>query len=145
MKINLKNGVGELLFGMKENDVKAVYGEPDRTYKDDENNAIYLYNDKKLRLTFYEDEDCRLGYIISSNPNLELFSDKVIGEKWTDVEERLKTKKIASFEKEPFDTTDNYFNEENWVIFQVEYGEVVTVELGAIINDDDDFEWKFKG
>ncbi len=144
MKINLKNGIGDLLFGMREENVIAIYGEPDRTYKDDEDNVIYLYNDKKMRLTFYSDEDFRLGYIISSNPNLELFSHKVVGQKWPEVKEMLKNNKINSLEHEPFDTTDNYFNEDNWIIFQVEYDEVTTIEVGAVIVNDD-FEWKFKG
>src|SRR5690606_23131260 len=102
MKINLKSGIGELLFGMKEKDVKAKYGEPSRQYKDEDKNIIYIYNDKKLRLTFYQDEDMRLGYIISSNPDLEL-NGKLIGQKWDEVAPKLKDKGMANFEKEPFD------------------------------------------
>ncbi|AWH85572.1 hypothetical protein HYN59_10830 [Flavobacterium album] len=145
MKIELKNGMGGLLFGMKEKDVKALYGEPDRKYKDEDTNVVYVYNDKKLRLTFYQDEDFRLGYLITANPNAELFSGKVIGEKWKQVEKQLEGKGIKSFEKENFDTVDNHFNEANWVIFQTEFGEVVKIEMGAIINAKDEFDWKFKG
>jgi hypothetical protein len=144
MKINLKAGVGELLFGMKEKDVKAVYGEPDRVYKDEDKNIIYLYNALKLRLTFYQDEDLRLGYIITSNPGLELAGVKIIGQKWGDVQKLANDNKIKSFEKENFDAADNYFNEANWIIFQVEFDEVIKVELGAVIKPDDEFDWKFK-
>lgn len=145
MKINLKNGIDGLLFGMKEKDVKALYGEPDRKYKDEDANVIYVYNDKKLRLTFYQDEEFRLGYLITANPNAELFSGKMIGEKWEQVEKQLEGKGIKSFEKENFDTVDNHFNEANWVIFQTEFGEVVKIEMGATINAKDEFDWKFKG
>ena len=143
MKVNLRTGVDKLLFGMKQQDVKAIYGEPDREYKDDEENIIYVYNKEKFRLTFYSDEDFRLGYIISPNPDLELFSKKIIGQKWGDVAAMLKENKITSFEKEPFDITDNYFNEDNWVIFQVEFDEVDTLELGAVFDKNDEFDWKF--
>lgn len=143
MKVNLKSGVDKLLFGMKQNDVKAVYGEPDREYKDDEDNVIYVYNERKMRLTFYEDEDLKLGYIISSHPDLELFSHKVIGKKWTEVASLMKDNKVNSFEKEPYDITDNYFNEDNWIIFQVEFEEVNTLEVGAVFNSNDEFDWKF--
>ncbi|WP_417354661.1 hypothetical protein [Flavobacterium sp.] len=143
MKVNLRTGVDKLLFGMKQQDVKAIYGEPDREYKDDEENIIYVYNKEKFRLTFYSDEDFRLGYIISPNRDLELFSKKIIGQKWGDVAAMLKENKITSFEKEPFDITDNYFNEENWVIFQVEFDEVDTLELGAVFDKNDEFDWKF--
>lgn len=141
MKIELKSGVDKLLFGMKEKNVKALYGEPDRNYKDEDKNIIYLYNSLKLRLTFYADEDLRLGYIIGSHPTLELFGNPVIGMPWTDVE---KASSVKTFEKETIDTIDNYFNEDSWVLFQVEFGEVTKVEVGAIINSKDEFDWKFK-
>jgi len=144
MKINLKAGVGELLFGMKEKDVKAVYGNPDRHFKDEDGNIIYLYNDKKLRLTFYQDEDMRLGYIIVSNPSSEIFGSKVIREDWTAIEAAAKTNGLKDFEVESFDTIDNYFNEANWIIFQVEFNRVIKIEIGATINKDDEFDWKFK-
>lgn len=143
MKINLKSGIGELLFGMKEKDVKALYGEPNRQYKDEDKNIIYLYNDKKLRLTFYQDEAYRLGYIICSHPELELKETKVIGAKWDAVSTAIQDKSLAAFEKETIDTVDQYFNENNWILFQVEFNEVVKVELGAIINNKDEFDWKF--
>lgn len=143
MKINLREGIGELLFGMKQKDVEALYGKPDREYKDDDKNIIYLYNDKKLRLTFYEDEDFMLGYMIASHPELEVFSVPVIGKEWGNVQSQLKEKGIKEFENEVFDSLDNYFNEDNWVIFVVEFGQIVRVELGAIISDEDEFEWKF--
>jgi len=145
MKINLKSGIDQLLFGMKEKNVKALYGEPDRQFKDEDKNAIYLYNERKLRLTFYQDEGFRLGYIIASHPALEIGGHMVIGQKWAAVNAVVNEKGLAAFDKEPFDTVDNYFNESNWIIFQVEFDEVIKVELGAIINSKDEFDWKFKG
>lgn len=145
MKINLRRGIAELEFGMLPKNVEALYGKPDKEYKDDDKNIIYLYNDKKLRLTFYEDEHFRLGYIIASHPELEIFSMPCIGEKWETIQPKLKENKIKSFENEVFDSLDNYFNEENWIIFVVEFGEVVRVELGAVISNQDEFEWYFKG
>ncbi len=145
MKINPKIGIDQLVFGMKQKDVVSVYGNPDKQYKDEDNNVIYLYNSKKLRLTFYDDEDLRLGYMISSNADLELFSEKIIGKTSKAIEEMLTNKGIKSLEVENFDTVDNYFNESNWMIFQVEYDEVIRFELGAIFNDKDEFDWKFKG
>ena len=56
----------------------------------------------------------------------------------------LTNKGIKSLEIENFDTVDNYFNESNWMIFQVEYNEIIRFELGATINDKDEFDWKFK-
>ena len=144
MKINLKNGIDKLLFGMKQNDVTAVYGKPNRNYKDEDDNVIFAYNSLKMHLTFYQEEELRLGYIVASSSNLELFGNTIIGKKITDVKKELAIKGITKFTQEDFDTFENYFNEDNWFILQTEFDEVVKFEIGAIINAKDEFDWKFK-
>jgi hypothetical protein len=144
MTIHLKKGIDQLLFGMKKKDVMAIYGEPTQNYKDEDDNDIYTYHDLKLRLTFYQDEDFRLGYIIASSQELVLFDHKIIGKKTTEVINDLSAKGITKFNQESFDTIENYFNESNWMTLQTEFGELVKIEIGAIINDKDEFDWKFK-
>jgi hypothetical protein len=144
MKINPKIGIDKLIFGMKQNDVIAIYGKPNRNYKDEDDNVIFAYNSLKIRLTFYKEEELKLGYLVASSPDLELFGNKVINRKITDVKKDLAQKGITKFTQEEFDTFENYFNEENWIILQTEFEEVVKFEIGAIINDKDEFDWKFK-
>ena len=143
MKINPKNGIDKLIFGMKQNDVIAIYGKPDRNYKDEDDNVIFAYNALKIRLTFYQEEDLKLGYLVASSPVLELFGNKIINRKIAEVKKELAQKGITKFTQEEFDTFENYFNEENWIIFQTEFEEVVKFEIGAIINAKDEFDWKF--
>jgi hypothetical protein len=140
MTINLKNGVDKLLFGMKQKDVELIYGKPSKQFNDEDGNVIFLYNDQKWSLTFYADEVFRLGYIICSHPDATILDKKVIGRKIEDVKNELPFK---SWTKEDFDTTENHFNESNWLILQSEYDDVIRVEIGAIINDKDEFDWKF--
>jgi hypothetical protein len=141
MKVNPKNGIDKLLFGMKQKDVSALYGNPSKQFTDDDGNVIVLYNLEQLRLTFYEDEAYRLGYIISSNPNLTLLDNKIIARNVNEVKEELPFK---TWEQEDFDSTENHFNESNWIILQSEFDVVIRVEVGAIINDKDEFDFKFK-
>ena len=144
MKINLKNGVDKHIFGMKKNDVSALYGKPDRNYKDEDENIVFAYNAQKMRLTFYKEEEFKLGYVVGSASNLELFDKALIGRKIGEVTKELNQKGLAKFSQESFDTFENYFNEDHWIILQTEFDEVVKVEIGAIINDKDEFDWKFK-
>lgn len=141
MIVNPKNGVDQLLFGMKQKDVIAIYGEPDKQFKDDDQNIIFLYNSQQLRITFYEDESMRLGYIITSHPEVTLLGKKIIGREVAEVKNEIPFK---SWEQEDFDSTENHFNESNWLVLQSEYGKIIRIEIGAIINDKDEFEWKFK-
>jgi hypothetical protein len=141
MVINLKNGIDELLFGMKQKDVEALYGRPDKQYKDEDGNIICLYNQQKWSLTFYEDEEYRLGYIICSHPEITILDKKVIGRNIDEVKGELPFK---SWGKEAVDIMEQHFNESNWLILQTEYNDITRVEIGAIINDKDEFDWKFK-
>lgn len=140
MRINLKNGIDQLLFGMKQKDVESLYGMPNKKFRDEDDNQIYLYYDKKLRLTFYADEGFRLGYIITSNPEITILGKKLIRENVEEVKNELSFK---SWEIEVFDSTENHFNESNWLTLQSEYNEIIRVEIGAIIKDNDEFDWKF--
>ena len=140
MTVNLKNGIDKLLFGMKQKDVELLYGKPSKQFNDEDGNVICLYNQQKWSLTFYEDEAFRLGYIICTHPDATILDKKIIGRNIEVVKNELPFK---SWTKEDFDTTENHFNESNWLILQSEYNDVIRVEIGAIINDNDEFDWKF--
>ncbi|MBC7642052.1 MAG: hypothetical protein H7174_06905 [Flavobacterium sp.] len=140
MKINLKTGIDQLIFGMKQKDVLSFYGMPDKKIDDEDGNKIFIYNDLKLHLNFYEEEDFKLGYIISANDDLILFDKKVIGQNPENIKKELSS--IKTWDKEEFDLADNYFNEDNWLILVSEFNKIVKIELGCIINNDE-FEWKF--
>ena len=144
MEIKLKFGIDKLLFGMKQKDVEALYGKPSAQYEDEEDNVVYVYNAHKMRLTFYDEEEMRLGYITSTNPNLELFGTTIIGKPWREVKTLLQNNKLSKFETEVVDGTENFFFEENWLFVNVDYNEVFKIEIGAIFTDDDEFDWKFK-
>jgi hypothetical protein len=140
MIINPKNGIDKLLFGMKEPDIVAIYGTPNKKFNDEEGNVIYVYDEPMLRLTFYEDESFRLGYIITSNPKATIFNNAIIGKNVEEVKNKLP---FSTWEQEDFDSIENYFNESNWLLFQAEFGRIIKVEIGAIIKDNDEFDWKF--
>ena len=135
-----KNGIDKLVFGMKQNDVLSIYGKPDKQFKDEDQNVIFIYNDLQLQMSFYEEEDFKLGYIISSNPGLTIFDNNVIDKTIETLKSELLT--FKTWEKENFDLAENYFNEENWLILVSEFNKIVKVELGCIIKDDE-FDWKF--
>ena len=141
MIINLKNGIDQLLFGMKQHHVEAIYGKPDKQFNDEDGNVICLYNSQKWSLTFYEEEGFRLGYIICSHSEATILDQKIIGKNIEAIKSVLPFK---SWTKEDFDTTENHFNESNWLILQSEYNDIIRLEIGAIINDKDEFDWKFE-
>ena len=147
MEIKLKYGIDNLLFGMKEQDVIKILGKPDTKYKDEEENVVFMYNARKLRLIFYKEEDFRLGYMTTTNPIVKLFNTTIISKNWSDIFPLLEKNKIKPFETDTVEGMTSYFNEENWLFFHVDYNEIVKIELGAVFkekeDDKDEFDWRF--
>ncbi|TXI68674.1 hypothetical protein [Flavobacterium sp. UBA6195] len=144
MEIKLKYGIDNLLFGMKEHDVIKILGKPDSSYKDEDENVVFIYNSRKLRLTFYKEEDFRLGYMTTSNSMVKLFNTSLIGKNWSEVYPILEKNKVKYFESDTSEGILSYFNEENWLFFHLDYNEIVKIELGAVFKEkEDDFDWKF--
>lgn len=141
MEIALKKGIAGLVFGMQTKDVESILGNPDCQYRDEDDNRIYLYFSLKLRLTFYADEAFRLGYAITSNRQASLFGLQLIGQPIATILDAIPLK---NWETEDFDSVTNYFNETNWLTLQSEYGEVIRIEIGALIDEvSDTFIWGF--
>lgn len=144
MNINPKNGIGELLFGMKQQHVITLIGKPSKQFTDEEENVVYLYNEYKLRLTFYEEEEFRLGYMVISHANATLFDKKIMGCHPKDIQNEAPERLYKNWEIADEDGVVSYFNEDNWIMLISEFDEITKVEVGAII-DNDEFDWKFSG
>ena len=143
MEAKLKFGIDKLLFGMKQDNVESIYGKPDFKYFDEEKNIILGYNSLQSRLTFYADEDFRLGYLTSVSENLSFFGTKIIGKTKDEVFSVFKSNKIEKWEKEIEDGVEMLFNEDHWIFLHFDYNQLIKVEIGAVFNNQDEFDWKF--
>ena len=142
MNIFPKKGIDKVLFGMKTKTVENILGKPDKQYTDEDQNTIYLYNNAKLSLTFYEEEDFRLGYMTVSHAKATLFEKLIIGMHVAETKKSITT--IQKWEIEDFDSFEHHFNEDNWTILVSEFDEITKIEIGAIIYNDE-FVWASKG
>ncbi|WP_205513159.1 hypothetical protein [Longitalea arenae] len=144
MEIKPKYGIGDFTFGMKADQVVAKLGKPDKMYQDedDENQVLYQYNQHKLRLTFYQDHDGKLGYIRCSNPKLQFQGKPVMNTPIDKVKDETFSSLIEEWEEEDYDFFVTYVNEENWIVLNVEYDEVTEIELGVPVKNDDEYDWK---
>ncbi len=143
MELKTAYGVGKILFGMKPKDVENELGKPSQTFKDDDGNQIYVYNDLRLRLEFYDDEENRLALIATSSPLSTVNSKTVINETFAEVKLLFDPKGNCAWEVEIEDITTRHFCEDNWTTVDVEFGKISKIEIGALIKNDE-FQWKFK-
>lgn len=145
MQLNLilKTGIADLKFGMIQNAVEALLGQPDLVFNDDDENIIWLYNVHKLRLTFYADEDFKLGYVVCSHPDMTIFNEKIYQKPVDEVLALFKKQGITNWEEEKLDAVFIYFNEDHWVVLQIEFGELSRIELGVVQKNLDEFDWQY--
>lgn len=141
MELKPTIGIDQLKFGMKPKDVEKIYGKPNHHFKDEDDNQIWVYHTQKLRLTFYEEEDFRLGYMTCASKNL-IYKNHAIIHQPIDVVQKYFTA-VQKWEIESQDILTQYFHEDSWLFIQEEFGDVIKIEIGAVIKDLDTFDWKF--
>jgi hypothetical protein len=143
MEIRPKRGIGDFSFGMKAEEVIKKLGKPDKIYQDedDENQLLYQYNNSKLRLTFYQDHEGKLGYIRCANPSLSFKGKSVIDTPIEKVKEAF-APLIKKWDVEDYNSFVTYVSEEYWIVLNVEYEEVTDIELGVPYKNEDEYDWQ---
>lgn len=144
MELKPGYGIDEILFGMKENDIISLLGQPDKIYtsEDDEDERFYQYNAKKIRLKFYLEEEGRLGYIYSSSPDLKYQGNTILHTPSSGFIQLFQSK-AADWAKDEYESLETWFNETLWLTLNFEYDEVSEVEIGVLFKGDDEYDWKF--
>lgn len=142
MQLKPNIGIGQILFGLEPEDVEDILGEPDRVGLDeeDEGSLSYQYNHLKLRLTFYDRTDGRLGYIRCAHPELQYRNESVIRVPVQKVQYLLKKQK-KHWHFETYEFFEAYFDDQTWLTLNVEYEEVVSVELGVPFDEQGNYLW----
>jgi hypothetical protein len=142
MELKLGIGIGEIVFGLLESDITGMLGEPDKITAEEESETevIYQYFDRKLSLTFYEEEVGKLGYIRTSDPEATYNGHKLVGQPIMDV---LKTvfAALGDWDLEDYGSLEVYNFEDYWLVLNVEYGCITDIELGVLFNEDDSYNW----
>ncbi|MFN4198649.1 MAG: hypothetical protein ACK4FS_06445 [Flavobacterium sp.] len=136
------SGTDTLLFGMIPDAVLKQLGQPNDQYLDEDDNPIWLYHDKQLKLTFYAEEGDRFGYLVTTHPKATLFGYSVIGQTFDSLKKQLQSKRITQWETEFREGVYHHFNEDHWIQLWEEFGVITRIELGALIKNLDEFDWK---
>ncbi len=139
MEIILGKSVGDLVFGMLPTEVENLYGKPDYSYTDDDDDLIYIYNQQQLRLAFYESEDSKLCYVITSNPNAAVHETNFIGMNLQEATDLLQQQTNVKPFSERLDLTELLVFEGVSFNLVGEFGVVSKLEIGVAVSDKDEF------
>ncbi|MFD0992561.1 hypothetical protein [Tenacibaculum geojense] len=128
---------------MKRTEVENILGKPDieRIDKDNENCLILVFNNQKLRLTFYECENSRLGYIETSNPNLTFDGIKILNTNIDFAKTDIFGEMMDEWELEEYHSFSTHFNDKYWLTLNSEFESVTNLELGVPFENEEDYKW----
>ena len=144
MKLKPKIGIDDLKFGMLQKEVYEVLGMPDKKLVDEEDpEQVFMeFHDQQIRLTIFKEENNRLGYIQTSNPDLEFNGHKIINSKVNFAKKEIFSGIIQDWDIEEYDFFSTHSNDEHWITLNVEYGRVISVEVGVpFADDEEDYDW----
>jgi hypothetical protein len=144
MEIKVGIGIDDIKFGNSIQEIESILGRPDAIKKDEEYGEfepMYIYNSRKLSLTFYKNHNERLGYIRSSNSKLTINGSAFIGLPIHEALEIFKQQIGNDWELEEYDFWNQYFNEKNWIVLRVEYDLVTEIELGVPFINEEEYNW----
>lgn len=144
MELKPTRGIGDFTFGMKAEAITAKLGKPDKIYQDeeDENELIYQYNKSKLRFTFYQEHEGKLGYIRCSDPQLTYQGKRIIQTPVEKVKKEVFGALIKDWQEDDYNAFVTYISEKYWLVLNAEYDEVTDIELGVPFKNDEEYDWK---
>jgi hypothetical protein len=144
MEVKLGIGLGELKFGMKLPEVEDLLGRFDehKIDKDDNNKLVYVFNEKKIRLTFYQSEKKRLGYIETSNPSVSFNGIQFFEKNIDFVKREIFGNNIKDWILDEYFSFKSHFNEEYYFSLHSEYEKTTNLELGVpFMNNSEEYKW----
>ena len=129
---------------MKTEEVIKKLGKPDKIYQDeeDENELLYQYNKLKIKFTFYQEHEGKLGYIRCSNPDLTFKGKPVIQAPIDKVKGEVFAQLIKKWDVEDYNSFVTYISEEHSLVLNVEYDEITDIELGVPVKNEEEYDWK---
>ena len=141
MQIHPALGVDRLLFGMTEQELAALLGQPDKVIVTDNGNRDLCYYDLKLVLKIEPSNGDRLGWISVRNRSARLTGV----DPWSMTRKSLLTHLTKQF-SEPYEMDDygemeSYNFREIWVELQFELDELTSINFGVPYDPNDDPIW----
>ncbi|MEQ9089799.1 MAG: hypothetical protein RIE52_01845 [Balneola sp.] len=143
MEVKLGVGIGELRFGIELSEAEDLLGSFDehKIDGDDNNRLVYVFNEKKIRLTFYKSEKNRLGYIETSNPSVSFKGIQILEKNIEFIKKEVLGEHIKDWIIDEYFSFKSHFNDEFYFSLHEEYRKVTNIELGVPFKDDEEYNW----
>ncbi|MCT4640642.1 MAG: outer membrane protein assembly factor BamE [Bacteroidales bacterium] len=151
MDIKIGQGIDNIKFGMNRDDVKRILGEPNEvenySFSSEEHylTESWFYEDKKLSLSFGEDDDWRLVTISSFSEECKIDDNDIIG-----INKNALLNLMSAIQIDDMFTEDLSDGEDSQIVFGsdakginflVKDDTVVEIQFGPLFKDEDTIIW----
>lgn len=134
-------GLSLIPFGLTETQVIALFGFPNKSQVTESGDREIQYFQHKIELKFEAENEDRLGWIVVHNKDFQIFDtspwvltkDEVIELFTRELDETPNFEDYFSLESYSFDN--------NWVELQFEFGELHSINIGVLYDEDDSPLW----
>nr|WP_293294517.1 hypothetical protein [Allomuricauda sp.] len=136
MELKPQIGIDNIKFGMSQNEVIEILGDPDRIIldQDEKEQLILEFFKMKLHLVFYLNGGAKLGSIRTSNPNVIFNGKRIIGTQVGFAKKVIFLDTTEDWEIVVHEFSVAHNNGEFSLILNEEYGTVTHIELGTIFD-----------
>lgn len=145
MEVNVGVGLDNLIFGMSQEEIKSILGEPNKINNDElDYGIVYYFNKEMITTKFDEEEGLKLYSIDVYNTDVILLKQKIIGKSIEDIKNILIKNGYSNFEYEDYHSFDILYCEEICATFMFEFNRLKSIEFSPLYINENDIAWPEK-
>lgn len=142
MNIILGTSINAIKLGLTQSELVELLGAPDKIVNIETIDEIgYIYNKIMTIFYFEKEEGGLLGSIESSNPELCLWEQKIIGMDRESIMELLHCNGVNNIEFQQYELFDILYCDDISVEFQLQFDKVQSVHIWYYFDEKDNIIW----
>lgn len=138
MNAKIGIGLGKIVFGISQEDVKEILGNPNKISEEEKDDGIiYQYFEKQIKLKFDKKEHLKLYSIEVHNPKVTMFNLKLLNKTKGEILKLLDDRGFKNIEHQDYDLFETLFCEEIWTTFSFELDRLNYFEFSPLFRADE--------
>ena len=142
MEIIIGIGLDNIIFGMSQEEIKSILGEPDKINSEEiDYGIVYYFNKEMLVVKFDKDENFKLYSIESFNPEIKMFNKRIMKKSKDSIKTLLRKKGYTKVGYQEYDSFDTLYFEEIRTTLMFEFDRLRSIEFSPLLKNDDEIIW----
>lgn len=142
MEIKIGIGLDNIVFGIFQEDVINLLGEPDKISETEKvDGIVYYYNNQMIKIKFDLLENGKLYSFEVYNPKVTMFNREIINKEKNEILDLLKLNGYCDTVQEDYEFFETVFCKEVWSTFAFEFDRLTNIEFSPLSDTNDKTIW----